>query len=299
MRWIVAKALTKEQTLEQPSPYFILLDVTFDYNWETFVPTKLPPAVVRKNDFPFTDMPNIPSKAGEYKLTALINFEGMFNARIVTIQQSEIDECVQNNTWFAADDSWDTLRDSIQADCRLNSSLFARFPEIQQGNINKQVDAILSSEPYKTFLPCALHMQTTRPLHLTHVVVIQFNFGYGLGEIKNLVNYKVMPVKELLDDMERSGNFTPQMMAMYRHDKLNLSLRQDPPRRHVMRAFFWNTNLADKYAFVFVPCSQIAQCPQEQLCPEQYIIGLDLQARQDFAKVQALKLPSVDSPALN
>lgn len=299
MRWLVGKALTKEQTLEQPSQYYILLDVTFDYNWETFVPTKLPPAVVRKKDFPFLDMPDAPSKTGEYKHTALINFEGMFYGRLVTFQQNEIDWQVQNNTWIAADASWDKLRDDIQADCQLSSSVFAKFPEVQERNINKQVYAIRSSEPYKTFLPCALHMQTTKPLHLTHVVVIQFEFGYGLGEIKRLVDYKVMPVKELLDDMQRSGNFTPQMMAMYRNDRLNLALLQDPPKKHVMRAVFWNTNLATKYAFVFVPCSPMAQCPPEELIPQELIHGLDLKAKQDFAKVQALELPSVELPAIN
>jgi hypothetical protein len=206
---------------------------------------------------------------------------------------------VQNNTWFAADASWDELRDNILADCRLTSSIFASFPQIRDQNLSKQLAVIQTSAPYKTFVPSALHMQTKKPLFLTHVVVVQFELGLGLGEIKRLVSYKVEPVKDLLEDMKASGNFSPEVFAIYEKEKLNLSLLQDRPNEDMMRVMFLNSNLVQKYGFSFVVCSPMPKCPPSMIVPPNMDHTFDLRAKQDFEQMQALDLPSVESPAIN
>lgn len=300
MRWIVGKALTKEQVLQQPSQHYVIMNVVFDYNWLTFVPEPLPPSVVRKDSCVLVGLPELqPSSPGEYKHMAIIVLNGMTYCRIVTFSQREIDWQVQNNTWIAADASWEEMRDDMLADCALESSIFACFPQIRWQNIDKQLDFILDSEAFKTFLPLALKIQTKKPLHLSHVVVIQFEFGCELGKIKRLVNYKVMAVKDLLNDMEQSGNFNSEMMAQHRNKELNLSLHQDPPYRLVMRTVFLNTTTAMKYATMRVRRCTISLPTQDQMFEANMIPGLDLKAKQDFARVQELKLPSVKSPEIN
>lgn len=68
LRWIIVKALTKEQMLQSPSQYFVTFDVVFDYNWKTFVP-KLPPTVVCKE---LVDRSGATTGQEEYSQTVLV-----------------------------------------------------------------------------------------------------------------------------------------------------------------------------------------------------------------------------------
>ena len=47
-------------------------------------------------------------------------------------------------------------------------------------------------EEFTVFLHSSLHMATKKPLHLTHIVLVNFSFDFDLGKVARLENYELV-----------------------------------------------------------------------------------------------------------
>jgi hypothetical protein len=289
VKWLVGKALTRDRVVQQQPGYIVVIVLDFDYNHETFLPTKLPPPVMTRDEFPLPlEFQVPPAKENNSWQIAVLCYQDIKKFFCIGFHTND------DIAGEAEGETWEFLTDCIKAGLMLTdtSSVFQKWPPIQETNINLQISPLRATPAWNTFLLAALCMNTDTPLHATHVVVIQFEFGWALGQIQRLDSYKLWAVKDLLADMERSGNFDESMMEYYRN-KLNLETRHPLQKRdyHYLRGLFLNSNTARRYSFLFVTENGI-----KRRQPGNTVEAEDTIAQAEFVKLQSFRFPAVSSP---
>lgn len=295
LRWIVAKSLSHEQIKQQPPNHMVFLEVEFDYNYETFLPVELPPNVVHRRDCSDLTLPDFPSRQGIYWMIILINYRGVLRPFALHMSQDELDTAETRGMRLGQLESWENLHGYLKTEVGLSSRVFQTWPQLQEKNINKQLEQLRGPAFWSSFGMHALHLGSPNPLYLTHVVVVKFDFGRGLGEIQKLDRFRVTPVTDLLNDMKSSENFSSTMMKDWRN-RLNLELKQQPGYA-TMRIVMWNSNTVQRYSFICVAESRIPLRPESART-------LDIKESDEIAKVQfgflqSVRLPSIVSPEID
>lgn len=70
------------------------------------------------------------------------------------------------------------------------------WKEMTMQNLQEQLNVLENHKSFDSFLSDALRAASTKPRHKTHMVVIRFDLGRGLGEIASLSGFQVVTLEE-------------------------------------------------------------------------------------------------------
>jgi len=191
--------------------------------------------------------------------------------------------------------SWSELQ-MLLNEVKLESSKFGSWPPLLQQNLKTSVNSSVVEHPqFQPFLTNALRIESTNSRHKTHIVTINMEMGYGLGEIKRLESYSVDPALELISKLEQAHGDVDvsvrQRLDLENYPGLVASRRQYPHNCYIPVIFFCQrTNV------LFIAPNLMEVHPGHNIAP---VKQCDKRAKAAFAKLQKIKFPSVRSPELH
>jgi len=296
-----ASVLTMSQMKEQPPSFVTVMDVNFNFNLKTFLFTKKPSTVSIR------DLPENFIKTGIYQqmkkdedwrsggghdgnclhyALLLCNSMASIKPLVFPIRSRPWDDCVNLSKQIA-----------------LKSRLFEKWAVPFQVNWNSQLQVLRRTEEYTGFLYNAFHVLSKTPRHKTHAIVIDFEFGFGLGQVGALNSYEALP----LEDVRNMLRAHPEMSEAERRNVLDnmLDVENSPtliksraarPKNVLLPVVF--RHVAQKQHMLFMPnMGEILLGGQHF----ESVKNCDQVADENFRRLQlrALSLPEVVSPALH
>jgi hypothetical protein len=283
---VAQAAKSKQEFCKQPTDFVVNLQVQFDYNFKTFLPTERPTTSARQSEHEvvfstFASNPKPPP--GSYDHVILLQCEG----QLIGVPMRSIVEVYERNY------SWDDIMSLLKADFRLSSSVFDTWNPLLQANLKTQINAVRASQAFSPFLVAALHMDTNKPVHTKKIIIVYLELGYGLGEIKKLESFETTEVNAFLSSLAQSEHVSRAQLELYRTDSLNLknspSLGRAEPGSVLLPVVFIHKRaglvfvLPNGLVHVQTPCGKGKA---------------DRSAQQYFRTLQTIQLPKVTSPAL-
>lgn len=309
MTILLAKLLTKEQfTSREPPTFVVQMEIEFNYNFESFAPKPScwPPRLI-----PVEEVVAEPemreelarfhlSNNGKYMYHLVAVPFGEENLKVNTVTIYNTDYAIQQANKY----SWEELREQFLR-VPLESSIFAKLEVLKQENIKAQTDGVIELLQMKLLIASALNLSD--PLtskHRTHVLVIKFEFGNGLGEIRRLVHYKAMNAKELMDDMEQQSEYWKNQIPQYRSVFLNLSpqspvLADKPAGTIYTPVIFWGSISSHKYKCLIARQFFFTKELLEPMKVLRTLQSPQLDAEANFRHLQSVPLQPVTSPPIN
>jgi len=273
--------------LKQPSRAVVVLEVKFDYNYQSFVPVKPAEFVHDRSLLPASLQqfePSYVAPDAEYvQHLLLLMHEGKFIAMPTRIT-------VEAWKWNR-EMTWEDINNMCRL-VKLQSSVFDSFHP--GANVKAQLSKIQGLSDFSQFLASALAMNSTKPLHKEKVVVIELELGFGLGEIEQLSSWYLETVPCILKKMAK---FTPPpQLERVRTVELNLNsspyLARANPGSSYCPVLFCHPKTGLYFvlpnAFVFTPSlppSSKAECRAA--------------AQRYFQRIAAVELPPVQSPPID
>lgn len=306
---LLAKLLTKEQLTSRALPTFVVqMEIEFNYNFESFAPkpTCWPPKLI-----PLEEL-----SVGREEREELARFHrsnnGKYIYHLVTVNLGEEKLKVKAvsiyNTDYAIQQankySWDELREHFLR-IPLESSIFAKFWLLKEENFKVQTEGLMKLHQMKLLIVSALNlMDPLSSKHRTHVLVVKFEFGNGLCEIRRLVDYEAMHAKELMDDVEQSSEFWKNRMPKDRLVFLNLSpqspvLADKPAGAIYTPVIFWGSISSHKYKCLNITPFFFTKEVLEAMNVLRMLQSAELDAEANFRHLQSVPLPPVTSPPIN
>ena len=289
---------------------FIYLNVKFDYNKRTFLPTQ-EPKIMDISDIEAVNASHAQAMRQTYQDLAAsktnINIQ-KGNVAIVLVfltckgmnaLSSILPISVEEQPLTKA--SWKDLMKLLEH-VKVTSSKFEMWNNLLRDNIKLQIQTTIKSHAsYQPFLVNALRIESkpSTQRHKTHVIVIPLIMGYGLGEIQSLGEYQVKPVGQVIADMEAGFKDTvsPEQFQYYKSllDLENcpvlLQSRQTRPFNVLVPIVFF----AEACAFSIEP-NLMEVIPGHD---RSTTAKCDKKARQLYATLCQAKFPSVESPSLS
>jgi len=213
MPLVLTSSMRRDELEQQPAKVCALLQVDFDYNFKTFMPVDKP-VVGPIPDHMASVVRAKPPQPGNY-------------VHLVVLQIGDRDAIAMptgmcpESLNYKPPGGWEGLMDVFR-NVKLTSSAFDTWMPILQNNLKQQTDLFRSSEAWVEFLFAALHMNTSSPLHGSHIVIIEVELGFGLGELRSLTNFEVTAVDKFLQLLQKDG--TPAAaIDRYRANEFDLS----------------------------------------------------------------------------
>jgi hypothetical protein len=160
----------------------------------------------------------------------------------------------------------------------------AKWPRMKEQNLSDQTDALMSHKAFSTFHLGCLRLGSKKPRNKTHVILIRFELGTGLGEIASLTSFDVVTEEEAwklhcsqvsIDTEERE-----ECMTNY------FDLEKKMP------VYFVDTT--EKTSFLVRHCSYSALSTKKKT-PATRCYEI---AEQSFKTLQGVTLPEVKLPSL-
>ena len=276
------------------------LNLAFDYNRRTFLPTEkpciLPIELLRPDQSEAisaaytTGFPE--KKPGYFHVVTLLMVEGMPIGAFMPMAMEKPDTPMTTVEWG---DLMMLLRET-----KLSSSKFSKWYAPLNANLKTQLQgAIRESEAFQPFLVNALHIESTKSLHKTHVVVVEMDMSFGLGEIKNLVTFRVDKVADVLNGLEENSGLSSEAIAYHKTHSFDLDnspalvqSRIHRPNNALLPVMFYS-----KYSdgmlimpnLIEIEPNHVIRSPKK----------CDQKARQAFCMLQKVTLPVVKSPELH
>jgi hypothetical protein len=211
---LLVRTFTEDLLLEQPPTHALVINVEFHYNWLTFVLSDVPKAVP-VGDLPIMilggekmdwdgiiamDQPKTGRLAQQGVLKHYVLLKSIINgepfASMVrlgfpehTVQERTVLPPVESIIHF--------FLEKNRREFELESKLFnAEWEHQKQNNLCKQWDVVRRNIAFSKFMTNLLRLGSASPMHKTHVAVITFHYGTGLGEIKEFSLFYVVEVDE-------------------------------------------------------------------------------------------------------
>lgn len=271
----------------------IHLTLQFDFNKRNFVPTNEPSIVpINALEQSAQDLRQCyasfaPLTAGHCNIVILLQAMGMEN--IGTI----VPYTMEQPTAALASASWVQLQ-MLLNEVTLESSKFDCWPPLLQQNLKTSIQSSVVEHPqFHPFLTNALRIESTNSRHRTHIVIINMEMGYGLGEIKRLESHSVDPALELISKLEQAcGDVgARQKLDLENNPGLVASRRQYPHNCYMPVVFF-----CQRTKVLFIAPNLMEVHPGHNIYP---VKQCDKKAKAAFAKLQKIKFPSVMSPELH
>jgi hypothetical protein len=273
-------------TLFRQQPPTSILSVFLDYNWnyKTFLPSREPVPILMA-DLPDNIKPSIEqgllSIAGKgemgndgerrYFHFLLLDYKGITALKPVAIPMSERDP------------------DNTLLDLALKSNtvkLPNAMPKIQwhqtiQTNLKSQIAILRGAPDWSEFLFMAMHMKTKRPLHKTHCVQIEFEYGFPLGQVSGLSSFEILPIKKARQMFsEAKSEALEQCLNVEGNPKLLASRHRYP--RNIQLAVLL-TNKMTSHVFAAAEMTEYDSKSISRISPNLS----DREAASRFARLQA------------
>lgn len=278
--------------LEQPSDAVGILEIKFDYNFQSFVPVKpadfIPDRKVLPEHVLAGPLPVSKTSQDGYVDHLLMLMYGKSAIAMPMRIPIEAFKISRNH-------SWEDINDMCRR-VNLQSSAFDSFKPVIQINLKTQLSVVQTFPNSSMFLSCALEMQTGKSLHQKKVVVIEIELGFGLAEIKTLSSWKLETVSSIVNRIKNISS--PAEVEYYKAVSLNLTSscpylsRADPGSAYCPIVF--QHHRAGYYfvlpnCFVFDPSAARPPWSKGE-CRRG--------AQMYFEQLQALQLAPVQSPPL-
>jgi hypothetical protein len=196
---LLLRTFTEELLFAQPATHALVINVKFHYSWRTFIMSDVPKAVP-VGDLPGIDWDGMNAETEHMTqqrgflhyvlLKTIINREPF----ISIVRPGVTLEQVQGRTGLPPVESIvDFFLNKNRHEFVLQSKLFnAEWERRKQGNLFKQWDVVRRTSAFSNFMINLLRLGSASPMHKTHVAVIVFDYGTGLGEIKELCKFTVI-----------------------------------------------------------------------------------------------------------
>jgi hypothetical protein len=167
---------------------------------------------------------------------------------------------------------------------KLESSKFAEWKAQATKKWVDSVKNLQAEEGFLDFAWSALHMYSTQPKHLTHAIDIEVEIGYGLGEIKRLTGFHIIPFEKPSQDEEdthAANAEDPEWLAFKTHNPNAVQLKvifKCPRLQLAQQTNFCDANRAKNKGLSVEACER--------------------RAKKGFAKLSKYKFSQVQSPPL-
>jgi len=297
-----ASTLTRSQMKEQPPSFVIAMNFSFNFNLKTFLFTEKPSTVYIR-DLPegfrrtvyqqMRDDEDWRSRGTHDKDDCLHYAFSTFNK----VASKEVS--IKPLIFPMSAGNWDDCV-HLSKQIKLKSSLFNKeWAELFDVNLMSQFQALERTADYYGFLRNAFRLLSKKPRHKTHVIVIQFEFGSGLGKVCGLKSYDAVPIEDVRSLFRRHPGFSEEG----RKDAIDnaLDVENSPHLLETRRTHPKNVMLP--VLFVYQPTYQtiIPSFVELLSLGNESVQRCDQVAHENFLRLQstATSLPEVFSPTLH
>jgi hypothetical protein len=202
--WDTLKALSMAEPARRS---LVCLKVDFNYNWRTFLLTDPPELIppVRVDDAVAEQMHSMCDDAQEI-MRLTFNPAGVEWACIVAcVLRSDksptlVGIYVDHNGCVARA-PFESLSENLKG-ITLTSKKFRKWTPLSNKNVSKQIKAIQEDDIFTLFWSYALHMRCAEPRDTSHIIKVDWEEGWGLGEIKKLKRFRVVTKEEAVAEYE-------------------------------------------------------------------------------------------------
>ena len=293
----VASALSRKQMQEQPSSFVVSLDLIFNYNLKTFL-FGGKPTLVKINDLPGIDKNLILQRMKEkedYQKRGL--FDEAAQCYHFAFVRCDGIACLKPFIFYQEDADY-SVAVACSKQITLKSSLFADWVDRLQANFTSQLRVLELTVEYAGFLNNSFRLLSKKPRHKTHVIVIHFEFGPGLGKMGSLTSYEVTTLENIRNIFHGHTGVTEEDKKYALETMLDV---ESAPEFIKARATNPNVVLLP-VIFMHKPSHQFCLPKLMQMRSGRKSVNqCDEAADQDFRRLQlrTLSLPEVDSPTLD
>ncbi|GFH61354.1 hypothetical protein CTEN210_17830 [Chaetoceros tenuissimus] len=204
-------ALKKKGMAQQPPVKVVFVEVDFNYNAQTFIVTEEPRAVAI--DDLSQDSREMIMEGWKHQNNKTIRGLHQVYAQYAIVSTKELGEKSQTNVPILFDkselDQYEQNVDSsmfkVRFQCalvHLKSNLFRGWKSIRRSNLKKRMKQMELGQSYTAFVQNALQFFCSKSLQSTHQLVVDMKMGKEIGQISQLLDYKLWP----MDKFEKVEN---------------------------------------------------------------------------------------------
>lgn len=281
----------------------VLLEVKFHFNYLTFMPTAAP-VIMNMEDSPsqstveakYANQQGLAAQHPdcEMALVWLVPSDGKnpISPMPITFRRN----------YPGGDKSWQEVL-PLFSGMTQTSSLFPSWKPLRKSNVDLQLRCIQAHESFYSFLVAALRMESSTPLNLKSVVVINIEFGFGLGEIVQLAGFSLMPmaemrahVKQFLPDDQARQTFEEDHFLVPKKSKVAGKKKKKKAPKTVsggLVSVFLQNGLGDWFF------GNRLEVDTRDFSRRFSSLQCDATANRKFAELRQIPLPAVASPGLN
>jgi hypothetical protein len=201
--WDTLKSMS---TAEPTRRSFVSLKVDFNYNWRTFLLTE-PPTIIASDSVDNNELLELMHKSYDEakEKTARFLTEKEWTLFVACVQCGDklfrvLNFCIMRDD-STARAPLESLLDNLKG-VTLTSKKFHRWTSHSNKNVSKQIKAIKEDDNFTLFWGHALHMHCAEPRDLSHAIMVDWEEGWGLGEIKKLKRFRVVTKEEAVAEYE-------------------------------------------------------------------------------------------------
>ncbi|KAL3906706.1 MAG: hypothetical protein SGILL_009165 [Bacillariaceae sp.] len=299
----------------------VVLDVDFDFNEVTFLPTQKPRTALLDEIKTLSSSQKQTFCKKITELKSVVEANGGNAPLGVALLYRGIGEIfVHPGKWSRKMEPDDTVEETMAF---LQKYFYMRMPEIKKPswynllsrNVDVQTTAFMDKDIFIKFLGNALRLGAAPAVqrHTTHVVQINLKFGKGLGEIQQLESFEVKPVEEVKNRLPSgttwSGNGrtsmtlvdSPDILRQDQAASLNLVDSPDLLRHRAVTncpslAMF--TVIFNKRPVFMMKSAFYDVALWENEAGVESVEAWDERAHHYFTELQQVSLPPVPSPAV-
>ncbi|GFH61356.1 hypothetical protein CTEN210_17832 [Chaetoceros tenuissimus] len=202
-------ALKRKGIEQQPPVKAVLVEVEFDYNAQTFVLAEVPRAVT---------IDNLHQEDKEKILEGWKSQKTRLSlTQCATISTKELGKIYKTTFHVAFEKSVLDDMDAAQIDMyrirndfakvRLKADLFRGWKSIRRNNLQKQMEQMNLVQSFTVFVQNALQFFCKRSLQNTHRIIVNMQMGQEIGQISQILEYKVAPFAEFKKLKENADLF--------------------------------------------------------------------------------------------
>lgn len=280
-------AMTKKEFKQQPPSFVIVIKVVFNYNYATFVPVGSPkkvpitqavlgfePAALKQA---FENASNFRG-AGMLAFTHVIIIETDTPCRSASIQPVLIPA--------SSFQSEPHVVNGMKANCLFPRQLLNWKPLVLH-NLTHQISVLRNEQVvFAQFVSWALRLSSRNPLGRTHILLVNFEPGVGLGEIGKLKEFEVLPLAQATNKL--SGAF-PSAAELQSLMQKYFGRRSNRTNTMLIPVFF-TSDAGMTLSEVSIIVNGQGRKPDAR-CDEM--------AHDSFIKLQSIPLPHVESPCFD
>jgi tetratricopeptide (TPR) repeat protein len=295
-------AMTKKQFMEQPPSFVVSISVAFNYNFMTYLP-EVDPRVVAIVDLDQNVRANVESQISLAVSKAQAHAENMFaHVFLITDANSEMSSVMPHLNAPGAYQRYprEDIELLIREEVNLNPGQLQLWRPVFEQNMKAQLNALkmADSTNWTFFLLNSLRVYSTQPRYKTHALLVDYDLGFGLGQIDRVTKYKVVKLEEARN-LFRNNPQLPRAAADHMLQSLDVEnspklvqSRAARPRNVLLVVIF----RANKSKNVLLADSSLyeLEAGMTKLAPKK----CDKKADECFRRLQAVSLPDVSSPDL-